>query len=386
MKKEPEHLSDTHKSRRKPGLWIALGIILLLLAALGLAANHIWNLLEGFRVPSVSPAPVTTPAPEETPAPSPEPIPSPTPEPDLQEEPDTTAEPADAVVQERDESIYIYVLYGADTRDPLYDLDGNTDTVILLILDMKHQKLKLISIMRDTLMDVPGWTDDMKVTALVPRTGVDKAISVLETTFGIPIDGYAAVTFSGAAQLIDIVGGVDVEIADAQELGHLNGNLSELCQEVGGDPADYPPVADFGLQRLNGQQALAYMRIRHYGHGDYQRTERQRAVLISAFRGVSDASLGQMYKMLIQMQGYVSTNLSVPDMIRAATRVYKLRGCETETLRIPLDGAHYMGKYNGSSVLIMSVKKNAAAVQEFIYEGDEITANPKPSPSPAPVP
>ena len=326
MKKEPEHLSDTHKSRRKPGLWIALGIILLLLAALGLAANHIWNLLEGFRVPSVSPAPVTTPAPEETPAPSPEPIPSPTPEPDLQEEPDTTAEPADAVVQERDESIYIYVLYGADTRDPLYDLDGNTDTVILLILDMKHQKLKLISIMRDTLMDVPGWTDDMKVTALVPRTGVDKAISVLETTFGIPIDGYAAVTFSGAAQLIDIVGGVDVEIADAQELGHLNGNLSELCQEVG-EPGGLSPVADFDLkpQRPAGAGVYADPPLRPRG--------------LSAHRAAAGSPHLRFPRGQRRIPGadtawYVRCRaMSAPTfrfrMIRTATRVYKLHGCET---------------------------------------------------------
>lgn len=386
MKREPAHLSDTPQPRRRVGLWVALGIVLILLAVVGLVACHFWNLLEGFRVPAASPTPLMTPAEGETPSPTPVPTPTPTPEPDLPEGPDTTAETAEEVeVKERDDAIYTYVLYGADTREQIFDLDGNTDTVILLTLDMKHQKLKITSIMRDTLMDVPGWADDFKVTALVPRLGVDKAISVLETTFGVPIDGYAAVTFTGVAKLIDIVGGVDIEIADVGELGHLNGNLTELCKEVGGNPEDYPLVTDVGLQHLNGQQALAYMRIRHYGDGDYQRTERQRTTLLSAFHEVSSATLGEMYKMLTEMQGYVCTNLSVPDMLRAATRVYNLRGCETETLRIPLDDAHYMGKYNGSSVLIMQVKKNAAALQEFIYEGDEITANPTPTPEPTPA-
>jgi LCP family protein required for cell wall assembly len=151
------------------------------------------------------------------------------------------------------------LLLGLDGREGLND---RTDTIILLSIDNREKKARLLSIPRDTRIEMkPGAYD--KINAAYVYGGVDLVRQVTEELLNTRIDRYAAISFEGVVELIDMVGGVDVDVPVRM----------------------YVPLEDIDLQkgpqRLNGRDALAYMRFRGTLGGDMDRMERQQEVLVT---------------------------------------------------------------------------------------------------------
>jgi len=230
-------------------------------------------------------------------------------------------------------------------------------------VDTKNKAIKLTSFMRDILIPIEGLGKN-RLNIVYQYKGPDVTVKTIEDIAGVKIDGYGIVNFYTVAKIIDILGGVDVAELSREEKDSMNTSIKEMNQYTE-DKSEL--VKDTGSVHLNGLQATAYMRIRHVGRGDYQRTERQRTVISTLFKGLKNMNLAQMLTLVDKITPLVKTNLNSVQILALANDVYSLRSCDVQQLRIPLDEAHYMGMYNDMSVLIIDSEANAAAVKEFIY-------------------
>lgn len=215
------------------------------------------------------------------------------------------------------------VLVDSDVaREPFYMLllgtDGRpgetsyrADTIILARIDPTEQHVTLISIPRDTRITYKGET--MKINAAHTEEGAAGMVEAVNELCGIEISHYAEISFDGLVQLVDALGGVEVNVPD----------------EI-----DDPKAADFtiepGLQTLNGEQALAFCRSRAFADGDYTRMRHQRifvAALANTILNKTDAT--QLPGIIDAMADMVATDLSLPDILSLANA---MRGMDTDSM------------------------------------------------------
>lgn len=215
------------------------------------------------------------------------------------------------------------VLVDSDVaREPFYMLllgtDGRpgetsyrADTIILARIDPTEQQVTLISIPRDTRITYKGET--MKINAAHTEEGAAGMVEAVNELCGIEISHYAEISFDGLVQLVDALGGVEVNVPD----------------EI-----DDPKAADFtiepGLQTLNGEQALAFCRSRAFADGDYTRMRHQRifvAALANTILNKTDAT--QLPGIIDAMADMVATDLSLPDILSLANA---MRGMDTDSM------------------------------------------------------
>ena len=186
-----------------------------------------------------------------------------------------------------DKSIVNILVVGADKRDELGEEEyGRSDTIMIATLDKKHDRLKLTSLMRDMYVDIPGYGKD-KFNASYSYGGPELLYKTIATNFGITLDGYAVVDFDAFRDIIDAVGGVDVELTE-QEANYLN-----TTNYISGKKnRNVVP----GKNRMNGAQALGYCRVRYVPNiagteNDQGRTERQRWVMEGIFKRVKQMQI-----------------------------------------------------------------------------------------------
>ncbi|MGL5506585.1 MAG: LCP family protein, partial [Paraclostridium sp.] len=167
-------------------------------------------------------------------------------------------------------------LFGLDRRNEKEK--ARSDSIMIASIDINKQNIELVSLLRDTLVEIDGYGKD-KLNHAYAYGGAPLAIQTINDNFDLNIDKYIAVDFFSLAKVIDILGGVEVELKD-YEAKQINNNLVELNSIEGlSEGSDY--ISGKGIKNLNGRQAVAYSRIRKEGNGDYQRTERQRNILKS---------------------------------------------------------------------------------------------------------
>ena len=238
-------------------------------------------------------------------------------------------------------------LFGVDQE---VDIDsGRSDVIMIMSIDKKNRAIKLCSVMRDTYVNIPGYGMD-KLNHAYAYGGPQLAISTLNSNFDLDIKDCAAVSFSSMAKVIDIVGGVDIEVYES-EVPHIRG------------------VESAGLQHLNGEQAVDYMRIRYVGHGDYQRTERQRTVLAQIISNeLKVANPDTLPDLVSALLPYVSTSFSKADIVRIGLEVLAAQITTVKRERLPLDSTCEGRLINGIYYLVADLPANKAALHKYIYE------------------
>ena len=252
--------------------------------------------------------------------------------------------------------------------------NGRSDSMIIASMNTEDKTLKLVSLMRDSYVSIPGYRDN-KLNAAFSFGGGQLLCETITRNFGIELDGYVIVDFKGFKKMIDKIGGVEIELteAEAQYLNTTN-YISDKKQR------NVVP----GKQTVTGTQALGYCRVRKRAaingeNNDHGRTYRQRAVLSQAYAKVKDLSITEMVSLVNDLLPYVTTNIKASDILNYAKVMLQMGVPELQQLRIPIDGA-YSGQnlYCGSS-LVLDFSKNNAALWEFIYgdgHGDITTLNP----------
>ncbi|MBR2734931.1 MAG: LCP family protein [Clostridia bacterium] len=183
---------------------------------------------------------------------------------------------------------------------------GRSDSMIILSLDARHKKIKLTSLMRDIWVTIPGHGQD-RLNASYAFGGPLLTMETIAKNFGILIDRYAVVDFEGFLKIIDILGGVDLELT-ADECAYIN----KYSQ-------DKHTLRGSGLKHLTGLQALHYSRDRNSIGSDYDRTSRQRNLLKALVSQMKSANIAQITEILAQIGPLVTTSFKTNEVSRMAT-------------------------------------------------------------------
>lgn len=241
-----------------------------------------------------------------------------------------TAGAEEAIVLPGGGSSYNLLMIGTDHRNDSWN--GNSDVMILTTIDAKTEKITMTSFMRDLYADIPEH-GVYKLNYAFAVGGSEKLEETLENNYRIQIDNCAVVDFEAMAEIIDILGGVDMEILDS-ECETLNMYLLSM------NVPEYS-IYQGGVYHLNGYQAVAYMRIRFVGNNDYQRTQRQRDVLKGVFAEVKDLNAEDIAALAEEVLPQIEHNIGALQMIQLMAALPNLTGYELEESRIPYDDLYY---------------------------------------------
>lgn len=202
-----------------------------------------------------------------------------------------------------------------------------SDSMILVTVNKSKGTITLTSFMRDQYVRIPGYKNN-KMNAAYAFGGMKLLNETMEANFGVKIDGDIEVDFNNFKKLIDMLGGVDISLT-SKEVHHLNyGHGYNLST---------------GIQRLNGEEALAYSRIRVIDT-DYNRANRQRKVIISLINRYKSLSVVDMIMMLDDILPLVTTNMSKDEIVELIQAVAPmLAGAQIDSMRIPVDGTFRQG-------------------------------------------
>ena len=351
IKKVAEKFKRVFKSKDSQHLALAFGIIALALST-GLVGS---GLVAVATTPSSETLPETTKAyameetPEATPTPTPTPTPSPTPYPT----------PTPAPVQVKDE-VMNFLLLGMDARD--YDTASRSDTMVLVSYNKTKHEVKMTSFMRDSYVEIPGYGWN-RINAATVYGGPSLAIDTVAENFNIECGNYVQVKFDDFKEIIDIIGGVDIELSYA-EIDYINGKL--ISED--GDWENQISSSE-GVVHLNGAQALWHCRNRSVGSSDYERTERQREVLEATMNQIFDNfDLGMAIKLVPTLFACVDTDISIIDLTSMAMEFFGKGMPEIETMRVPIDGLCWSANVNGASVIQLDMEETAEALNKFIWD------------------
>ena len=201
-------------------------------------------------------------------------------------------------------------LFGVDARDGQLGRGTRSDTIIIASINLDTQEIKLVSVFRDTYLNLSNDTYN-KCNAAYAQGGPEQAISMLNMNLDLDITDYVTVGFGGLIDSIDALGGIEMEIQDA-EISHLNNYQLTMAEELG---VDYTPIEHSGKQLLNGMQATAYCRIRYTKGDDFRRAERQRDVLTAMVEKAKEASVSSLKEMVTAILPEVETSLGVNDIV-----------------------------------------------------------------------
>lgn len=257
------------------------------------------------------------------------------------------------------------LLLSSDAR-PGEDV-SRSDSIMILTIDNINKKLKVTSLMRDMLVKIDGHGEE-KLNHAFAYGGPTKTIETIQNNFGIKLNNYVIVDFSAFVKVIDAINGIEVTVKD-YELDELN----KYILDGGGSEEDLLPSP--GTYNLNGYQALSYARIRKVGNGEYERTERQRAVLQIALEKVKDMSTVKLVSLLNELFPYVKTNISLGNAMDygfTALNVGKKCNFEIEQFRVPLDSISKGGIINNKGwVFVIDKVETSKALQEFIFNDNK---------------
>jgi len=254
---------------------------------------------------------------------------------------------------------YTILLVGSDAYDD--DNRGRSDTTILVQVDRGGKTIRMASFLRDLYVKIPGKGSN-RLNASYIWGGEELLRKTLETNFGVTADAYVEVNFERLVQVIDAIGGVEVEVSP-EERRQVNSILRFYNQKIGDDEEDQL-LEESGLVNLTGKQALCFSRIRKID-GDFQRTGRQRKVLEAAFHKVTQLSMAEISLLILQNITAVKTDLTVADAVDLIPLALSCKNATFETLTIPVQGAYRSTTIDGMAVFRPDLKKNQKALKEF---------------------
>lgn len=253
-------------------------------------------------------------------------------------------------------------LFGLDSRSGQLESGANSDTIMICSMNDTTGEIKLVSVYRDTYLD-DGTGSYRKCTEVYAAGGAQQAISMLNKNLDLNITDYVTVNFEALVEAVDLFGGVDINLSEG-EVQWLNGYLVEGREVLGKECED---VAGPGLQTLNGMQALAYCRIRYIGL-DYERTERQRAVLEQLAMKAKKSDIFTLNKAVDQILPMISTSLSYVELAKLASgagRFYM-----GETTGFPEDKTTAVIAA-GDCVIPINLAANVSKLHSFLYGTQE---------------
>jgi len=236
-------------------------------------------------------------------------------------------------VAQKDPNVENILVFGVDSRGT-DDVDCRADAVMIVSLDTKTKTIKLISLMRDCGVTIEGRSSTDKLTHSYAYGGVGLLINTINDNFGLDVQRFVMLDFSSSSDLIDMVGGIDIDVQPI-EVKYANESINEENMLMGTSAA---LLTNSGVQTLDGIQAIAWSRIRH-ADSDFVRTSRQRTVATTLMKKVASMNTIQQLAFLKNSAGLFETNMTQADLFRLGTVGVSLVGHIVE-YRIPDDNLY----------------------------------------------
>lgn len=244
-------------------------------------------------------------------------------------------------------NIYNVLLIGIDEED-----NGNSrsDTMMLITINIKNQQFQLTSFMRDLWVEIPGHGSG-RLNSAYTIGGATLLTKTITENFDIYIDNFILVDFEMFKQLIDAVGGVTVDITEA-EAGFINRTTHAKVNP--------------GQNTLNGDYALIYCRIRKLD-SDFNRTQRQRKVITALLNEIKNSNLFDMINIASDIMPLITTDISAIKMTGKIISAVSMLSYTSDQIRIPADETYVNKTINSQAVLVADIDENIEILHNFIY-------------------
>ncbi|MBQ8041636.1 MAG: LCP family protein [Lachnospiraceae bacterium] len=264
-------------------------------------------------------------------------------------------------------------LFGVDSTTGSLGKDKESktrsDTIIIASINEETKEVKLVSVYRDTFLNL-GNDTYTKCNAAYQKGGPEQAIQMLNTNLDMDIKDFVTIGFKGLKDVVDALGGVEIEIKKG-EISHLNNYQYSMAEDM---KIEYTPVKEPGVQTLNGLQAVAYCRIRQIGN-DFQRTERQRTVLTQISEKAKTMSASQLNEIATSAFEEVYTSLELQEILDLIQVIgeYKIVDSagfpQMDMLTTGTIGSH------GSCVVPLDLAESVVWLHEYLFDvkGYEVT-------------
>lgn len=269
-----------------------------------------------------------------------------------------------------------YALFGLDHRSRNEKLNTeNSDTIIIASINNDTKAVKLVSVYRDTLLNVKDDTYS-KANAAYALGGPAQAVNMLNTNLDLNITDYVSIDFDALVTVVDCLGGLDIPLSYA-EIVHMNNYCVETAEETG---KSYTPVelpepkpedqeAIVGTYHLNGVQATSYCRVRYTASLDMGRTERQRRVIQMIVDKAKKAGLSTIFDIMDQVFPMVKTSVSKTEILKLIPAMigYSI----DETTGFPQD--YKFATVKGSVIVPTTLDSNVLKLHQFLYGNTNYT-------------
>lgn len=249
----------------------------------------------------------------------------------------------------KDANVKNILLIGQDRRPG--EERSRSDSMIICSINKKTDRITLVSVMRDSYVSIPGHGKD-KINAAYVYGGMPLLDRTIEENYGIHIDGNVEVDFDGFVKAMAQIGDLDIDINQA-EANYLNSGTGWGLHA--------------GVNTLNPEQLLSYARIRYVGRSDWERTERQRNVIMTAFSKVKGSSISELLKLYENVCPYLTTDLTNNEMISYIYTMSTHKMTMNDREQVPVDGTFKEQVINGADVLVPDLEKNRVYLKETLY-------------------
>lgn len=241
----------------------------------------------------------------------------------------------DFIERIEDDNLINILLVGQDRREG--ESRQRSDTMILCSINLENGETSLISFQRDLYIQIPGEYSANRLNATYAFGGFDLLDAALAENFGVSIDGNFEVDFTGFKAIIDMLGGIDIELTSA-EAAYMNERGHSLITT--------------GVNHLNGSEALTYARVRKID-SDFGRTKRQREVLLAVYRQVNDLPIGEMLSLLYNALPYLNTDLTDAEILSLAYKLLSVvSSLSINSYTVPADDCYVNARVRGMAVLL----------------------------------
>lgn len=200
-------------------------------------------------------------------------------------------------------------LFGLDSTIGELIKDTRSDTIMIASLNEETKEVRIMSVYRDTYLNLSNDTYNKCNTAYA-KGGAKQAINMLNMNLDLAITDFVAVGFKGVIDAVDAVGGIYIDISDA-ELEHINNYQISIAENL---KTTYTPIKETGYQKVDGIQAMSYCRIRH-SDNDFMRTERQREVLTAVLEEAKKLEITTLTKIVRNVVGDFYTSIDLEEII-----------------------------------------------------------------------
>lgn len=257
-------------------------------------------------------------------------------------------------------------LFGLDNRSNGNYEEGNSDVIIICSINEKTKEVRLVSVYRDTYLymteDKHGYR---KANAAYAYGGYTQAVNMLNVNLDLDIEDYVSFDFNAVANAIDILGGVEVEITDA-EAKYMTGYIEEVAR-LSGKEAHY--LSGGGTYVLDGVQATAYGRVRQTAGSDYKRTERQRLIISKLVEKAQKSDIATINNLIDEIFPDIKTSFTVTELLNLAKDAFDYKLGETTGFPFEKQGVN-LG-YALDCVAPVDLAYNVEELHKFLFENEE---------------